>query len=49
MEELNEYYKEKERKNEELVKCWCWAVVFGLGISIWMLAIKSVVYWIRCH
>jgi len=47
MEELNEYYKDKERKNEDLVKCWAWAVVFGLGIAVWCLAIKGIMCWIN--
>jgi len=49
MEELHPYYQDKERKNEELVKCWAWAVVFGLGIAVWCLAIKGVVCWFQGH
>ncbi len=27
-----EYYRERERKNEELVKCVCYAIVMGIII-----------------
>ena len=47
MEELNEYYKKKEQRNEELVKCWAWAVVFSLGIAVLCLAIKGIMCWLN--
>ena len=47
VEELDPYYIEKERKNQELVKCWAWTVVFGLGIAVWCLAIKGIMCWLN--
>lgn len=36
MEELNEYYQQRERKNAELVGTWCYAVLFtALIAGVW--------------
>lgn len=49
MEPLNEYYRERERKNEELIVTMGWAIAFGFGLGAlyfagWLLV--ALVRWI---
>jgi hypothetical protein len=41
--EIQEYYEDKNKRNEESVKCWCWAAVIIFGIVVWCFAVKGCV------
>jgi len=43
MEELNESYEERERKNDELIVTMAWALVFGFGLGVLYGAAKLVI------
>jgi hypothetical protein len=43
MEELNEYYKQRERKNNELVAAMAWAVAFGFGLGVLYVAARLII------
>jgi len=53
MEELNEYYKEQERKNIALIDCWGKALIFAFWISVgggmWWLMYRGFVCWFYGH
>jgi len=49
MEDLKEYYKERERKNEELIVTMGWALAFGFGLGVLYGAARLVIaaaHWI---
>jgi hypothetical protein len=43
MEELNEYYQERERKNNELIVTMGWAIVFGFGLGVLYVVARLIV------
>jgi len=43
MEELKEYYRERERKNEELIVTMGWALAFGFGLGVVYVAARLVI------
>lgn len=43
MEELNEYYQERERKNDELVVTMAWALAFSFGLGVLYVAVRLII------
>jgi hypothetical protein len=51
VEELNDYYKEKEKRNMALVDCWAKALWYAfwiaIGIGMWWLMYKGFYCWLK--